>query len=172
MPPFESMPPEWIEAGKPTKEEIFQNIRDNQESFNADIEALKQTSRIDIFDFSVTGYVSSYSTSELQQFLPIFRSPVQLNIVNVLVTLLGTSFSGTLQIQFSKSTDNGVNWSPILTSPVTVTGLTAGSVNPSVSFVDANAQKLDENDMLRLEVAGLQVSQGPFHVSVYGELGV
>lgn len=170
--PYTAMPPEWIEAGKPTKEEIFQNLKENQESFNADIEALKQTSRMDIMDFTVSGYPSSYSSSELQQFLPVFRSPAQLNIVNILITLLGTSYSGNLQLQFYKSVDNGVNWSPVLTTPVQVSGLVAGSINPSVAFVDANSQKLDENDMLRCEIVGLQVSQGAFHISVYGELGV
>ncbi len=169
--PYTVLPPEWIEAGKPTKEEIFQNLKANQESFNADIEALKQTSRVDIFDFTISGYPQSYTSLELEKFLPVFRAPVQADIVNVLITLLEPSTSGDIQIQIHKSTDDGVNWTPILSIPVEVSGLTVGSVNPSVSFVDLAAQKFNENDMLKIVIVGLQVNQGAFHISVYGEIG-
>lgn len=168
---YTPMPPEWIEAGKPTKEEIFQNLKANQESFNADIEALKQTARIDIFDFTISGYPQSYTSPELDKFLPVFRAPVQADIVNVLITLLEASVSGDLELQLYKSVDNGINWSPILSVPVTVSGTTVGSVNSSVSFVDLAAQNFDENDMLKVGIVGLQVDQGAFHISVYGEIG-
>lgn len=168
---YTPMPPEWIESGKPTKEEIFQNLKANQESFNADIEALKQTSRVDIFDFTVSGYPQTYTSLELDKFLPVFRAPVQADIVNVLVTLLEVSTSGVLELQIHKSLDNGINWSPILSTPIEVTGTTVGSINSSVSFVNLAAQKFNENDMLKIVIVGLQVDQGAFHVSVYGEIG-
>lgn len=165
-----AIPAAWIEAGKPTKEEIFEYIRANQESFNADIEALKQTSRIDILDFNVVGAVESYTEAEIDSAMPIFRAPVDATITQVLITLLTASTSGNLEIQIEKSIDNGVNWTPLLSTPVTITGTTVGSISGAVSFTSVAAQSFNENDMLRASVEGLQVDQGNFHISIYGEL--
>ena len=167
---YTPIPASWIEAGKPTKEEIFQYLRDNQESFNADIEALKQTSRIDILDFSVTGNINDYDTAELLKFIPTFRAPVTGTITQVLLTLLSTSTSGTLQVQIEKSTDNGINLSPLLSSPVEITGTSVGSISGAVAFSSPANQAFAENDLLRIQILGIQVNQGNFHVSIYGEL--
>jgi hypothetical protein len=167
---YTAIPASWIEAGKPTKEEIFQYIRANQESFNTDIEALKQTSRIDVFDFAVTGFIRDYSTAEANGFMPTFRAPVSGSINQVLLTLLSASTSGNLEIQIDKSTDNGVNWSPILTSPVSITSTATGSISGAVSFISPATQLFDENDLLKIRIVGVQVNQGNFHISVYGEL--
>lgn len=168
--PYTILPPEWIEAGKPTKEEIFQNLKDNQESFNTDIEALKQTSTIDIFDFMVSGFISQYSSGDLTNFFPTFRAPVSGTITQVLLTLLTSSTSGNLQIQLDKSTDNGVNWNPLFTTPVEISGTSTGSISGAVSFISPALQLYNQNDLLRVRVVGVQVNQGSFHISVYGEL--
>lgn len=164
------IPASWIEAGKPTKEEIFQYIRDNQESFNTDIEALKQTAQIDILDFSVTGYIQDYTSGDLNNFIPMFRSPVNGTITQVLITLLSASTSGVLQIQIDRSSDNGVNWTPLLSTPVEITGTTVGSISGAVSFISPATQLFAQNDLLRARVVGVQVNQGKFHISIYGEL--
>lgn len=168
--PYTILPPEWIEAGKPTKEEIFQNLKSNQESFNSDIEALKQTATIDILDFSVTGFISDYTTTELTGFIPVFRAPVNGTITQVLFTLLSASTSGVLQLQMDKSTDNGVNWSPLFSTPVEITGTAIGSISGAVNFVTPASQLFNQNDLLRIRVVGLQTNQGQFHISIYGEL--
>jgi hypothetical protein len=164
------IPAAWIEAGKPTKEEIFEYIRSNQESFNTDIEALKQTARIDILDFKVSGYISDYTVPELDTWTPMFRAPVSGTITQVLLTLLTVSTSGTLQIQMDKSTDNGINWTPLFSTPVSITGTSIGSISGAVNFVSPATQLFAENDLLRLRIVGVQVNQGNFHVSIYGEL--
>lgn len=164
------IPASWIEAGKPTKEEIFEYIRNNQESFNTDIEALKQTARIDILDFSVTGFVSDYTTAELNNFIPVFRAPVSGTITQVLLSLLSASTSGLLEIQMDRSTDNGVNWSPLFSDPVEITGTAVGSISGAVNFISPATQIFNENDLLRVRLVGVQVNQGKFHISIYGEL--
>lgn len=168
--PYSSIPAAWIEAGKPTKEELFDLIRSNQESFNTDIEALKQTARIDILDFNVVGDIENYTEQELDMVMPIFRSPVNASITQVLITLLTASTSGTLELQIEKSIDNGVNWTPLLSTPVSITGTTAGSISGAVNFTSPAAQNFNENDLLRVNIEGLQINQGNFHVSIYGEL--
>ncbi len=167
---YDPVLPAWIVAGKPTKEEIFQFLRDNQESFNADIEALKQTSQIDIIDSKIAGEINSYTQAEIQDRMPVFKAPVTGNITSVVMSLLETSTSGTLQLDISKSTDNGANWSPLLSSPVELTGLTAGSISGAVNFINAAAQEYNQNDLIRIEIPGLQVGQGAFSVSIYGEI--
>lgn len=167
---FLGLPLSWIQAGKPTKEEIFQYIRDNQESFNTDIEALKQTSIIDIIDTNVGGSISDYTTDEIQVNMPVFKAPVSGSITSVVMSLLTASTSGTLSVDLQISTDNGANWSDLLTTPVTLTGITPGSISGSVNFINAAAQNFSQNDLIRIRIPTTQVDQGQFHISVYGEV--
>lgn len=167
---YTPIPLAWIQAGQPTKEEIFQYLRDNQESFNADIELLKQTSQIDIIDVKISGYPQDYTTAQNQNFMPVFKSPVQGTITSVVVTLLEASTSGVLQIDIEKSTNNGVSWSPLLSSPVQVSGTAAGSISGAVNFINTAAQSFNQNDLIRIVLTNAQTGQGAFHVSIYGEL--
>lgn len=159
-----------IEAGKPVKEELWQTVRDNQESFNTDIEALKQTSQVDIIDVKVTGKPEDYSAAELSARMPTYKSPVDLTITSIIITLLTASTSGTLEIEIDKSTDNGVNWTPQLSSSVDLTGTTVGSVSGAVVFASPALQDLAQNDLMRVRITGVQVDQGQFHLSIYGEV--
>lgn len=160
----------WIEAGQPTKEEIFQFFKANQESFNTDIEALKQTAAVDIIDVKIAGNIEDYEQNEIQERMPVFRAPVSGSITSVVIALLENSTSGTLQVTLEKSTDNGANWSPLLNTPVEITGTTAGSISGAVNFINAASQDFLQNDLLRITIPGVQNGQGAFHVSVYGEL--
>lgn len=165
-----AVPDEWIEAGKPTREEIFQRLKDNQESFNTDIELLKQTSQIDIIDVKIAGDIGFYGQSDIQERMPVFKAPVTGTMTSFVVTLLEASTSGTLQVEVEKSTDNGVNWNPLLTTPVEVSGTTVGSISGAVNWINAAAQDFNQNDLIRITIPGVQAGQGAFHVSIYGEL--
>ncbi len=167
---FTTIPPTWITAGKPTKEELFQYIKDNQDCFNTDIELLKQSSAIDIIDVAMAGDFIAYTASEIQTRMPVFKAPVTGTITSVVITLLEASTSGTLQIDLQKSTDNGANWSPLFTVPVEVTGTTPGSISGAVNFINTAAQDFNQNDLIRVVLTAVQNGQGKFHVSVYGEL--
>lgn len=168
--PYVAIPDSWLDAGKPTKEEIFDYIKANQESFNTDIEALKQTSVIDVIDAKIAGSINDYDEAAIQRRMPVFKAPVAATMTSFVVTLLEASTSGTLQVEVEKSTDNGANWSPLLTSPVEVTGTTAGSISGAVNWINAASQDFAQNDLIRISIPGLQVGQGAFHVSIYGEL--
>jgi len=159
-----------LDAGSPTKEEIFTRIKANQESFNTDIEALKQTAVIDIIDNKIGGEINSYTEAEIQVRMPVFKAPVSGTMTSVVLTLLEASTSGTLQVDIEISTDNGANFSTVLTSPVEITGTTVGSISGAVNFISAAAQDFNQNDLIRIVVPGLQTGQGCFHVSIYGEL--
>jgi len=160
-----------IQAGKPTKEEIFDTIRSNQESFNTDIEGLKQVSTVDIFNVLFSGDINNYSLAEVTDRVPVYRAPVGATIVNFKAVLLEASTSGTLELEIEKSTDEGVNWVPLLNSPVTISGTAVGSISGAVDFTSAAAQDFNQGDLLRIKVTGVQVNQGSFHISVSGELG-
>jgi len=168
--PYNALPPAWIEAGKPTKEEIFQYIRDNQESFNIDIEALKQTATVDMINTMVGGEIGNYSEAEIQDRLPVFCAPVAGSITSVVMRLLEASGAGTISLELEKSTDNGATWSPLLSSPVTLTGTTAGSISGAVSFISIATQAFNQNDLIRPVLSTVKATQGNFHISVYGEV--
>ena len=159
-----------IEAGKPTKKEIFDTIKANQEDFNSRINTLAGTSKIDIFDLRFTGKISQYDNADILKRMPVFKAPLDASIVSFVITLLEASNSGTLSIQIEKSIDNGINWTPLLSSPVQLTGTTIGSISGSVTFTGPTANQFLQNELLRLNITGLQSLQGSFHVSVYGEL--
>lgn len=167
---YDPLDPANFQAGKAVKEELFQKIHDNMESFNTDIEALKQTSIIDIFDIKFGGDITNYTEDEITDRIPVFKAPVSATIVSFVITLLEDSTSGVLEFEIDKSTDNGVNWSPLLNNPVQVSGLTTGSISGVVDWISVAAQNFAQGDLLRLRPTGVQVDQGEFHVSIYGEL--
>jgi hypothetical protein len=169
--PYVALNPADIAAGQPVKEELFTRIRDNQEYFNTTIDGLQQTSIIDIFDIKFGGDISSYSEPEITSRIPVFKAPVDATMTSFVVTLLSPSTSGNLELEIDKSTDNGINWTPLLNNPVTVTGTTTGSLSGIVDWVDVASQSFNQGDLLRLRPTGIQVNQGEFHVSIYGELG-
>ena len=76
-----------------------------------------------------------------------------------------------MEFDIEKSTDNGVNWASLLNNPVTVTGVTVGSQSGLVDWIDVPSQSFLQGDLLRITPTGVQVNQGEFHVSIYGELG-
>jgi len=159
-----------IVAGKPTKEEIFDQIRTNQESFNTDIEALKQTSIIQLFNIKYGGNISQYTLASISERIPVFRAPVGATIVSFKAVLLEASTSGTLEIEIDRSTDEGINFTPLLDNPVEITGTTVGSISGTVDFVDVPSQSFAADDLLRIRLTAVQVDQGEFHLSVYAEL--
>lgn len=159
-----------IEVGKPVKKELWQTVHDNQESFNTDIENLKQTATIDVFDLKFGGDISDYSAEEIAERIPVFRAPVSATMVAFKIALLQASTSGNLEIEIDKSTDDGLNWTPLLNNPVTLSGTTVGSISGAVDWVDIPSQSFSQNDLLRLRITGVQVDQGEFHVSIYAEV--
>lgn len=160
-----------IQIGEATKKEVFEKLRDNQDSFNTDIEALKQVSTIGIFNVKYQGEINSYNTTELDERTQIFKAPVGATFTSVIVTLLEASTSGSLEIQIDRSTDSGVNWSPLLNTPLTLSGITVGSTTSTVDWVSVASQSFNQNDLIRYRFIGIQVGQGSFHISAYGEVG-
>lgn len=159
-----------IQAGKPVKEELWDTVKSNQDDFNTRITGVEQTAKIDVFDIVYSGSISEYNASEIGDRTPVFKAPVSAQIVSFVVTLLEASTSGNLEVEIDKSTDNGINWTPLLNNPVTVTGTTVGSISGTVDWVDVPSQSFAQNDLLRIRITGTQVDQGSFHVSVYAEL--
>ena len=166
---FLPIPAAWIEAGKPTKEEIFQYLVDNQESFNADIELLKQTSRISIFNTRIHGSFREYSEAQLLEILPVFRAMATGFITEVRLAQLGTDATGTFTVQFDKSIDGGSSWLPILSTPVVLTLGSPGNSSTGVNFV-TGGENFNQNDMIRVRLLGSSGTPESFHINVYGEL--
>lgn len=160
-----------IEVGEATKKEIFQRIKDNQVSFNSDIEALKQSSTVSVYNMTISGGLD-YSESQFQSFIPIYEAPVDFGIVGVSFVLLDDSTSGDLEIMLQKSSDDGLNWNNILTTNVAIDGaidgVTAGTRSGAVNFI-TDAQLISQGDLVRFNIKTVQVNQAPFHLSIYGE---
>lgn len=159
-----------IQSGKPVKEEIFDTIRSNQESFNTDIESLKQTAIVDIFNIKFGGNIDQYEESEITERIPVFKAPVDATIVSFVVTLLSPSTSGTLELDIEKSIDDGVSWVSLLDNPVAISSLTTGSLSGVVDWTSPASQDFEQGDLLRLTVVSAQVDQGEFQVAIYGEV--
>lgn len=160
-----------IEIGKPTKKEIFQTLKDDLDYFDTELEALQQTAKFDIFDIRFSGNMNQYTLAEASTRVPVYKAPVSGTIISFVATLLSTSTSGTLELNIERSSDNGVNWDALLSAPVQLTGITVGSLSGSVNWIDVTSQAFAQNDLLRVTIDGVQVDQGNFHLSIYGELG-
>lgn len=162
---------EWIEAGKPTKEEIFQFLKANQDFFSASIDALAQTATFSLFNTKVAGSISQYSLGQINARMPIFRAPVNAEINDVRVTLMDSSSSGTLTLQVERSVDDGVNWNPLLVGTGTeLTGTDVGDSNGAVNFIDIDTNIFQQGDLFRIQLTTLQAGQGAFHVNITAEV--
>lgn len=157
-----------IVAGKPTKEEIFQEIDSVLTDHENRLDLLDGDSQFDLFNVNFTGRVDEYSVAIINQRCPIYKAPAAGSIVSVVVTLLEASTSGTLSLDIQKSTDNGQNWNSVLSSSVDLTGLTVGSLSGAVNFV-VGGEVVTQNELYRIQLTSIQVGQGDFHVSIYGE---
>lgn len=159
-----------IEVGKSTKKELFQKVKDNFDDHESRIAAVEQTAIQQIMNCKVIGDIENYSSSQILQRSPVWRAPFDGSIISFVATLLTVSTSGTLSFQLYKSIDNGVNWTPLLSSATTLTGTTVGSQNGSVTFVNAESQLFDQGDLLRVDITTVQVGQGDFQFSMDAEL--
>jgi hypothetical protein len=158
-----------IAAGQPTKEEIFEKIKANQEEFETNISNLQaSSSKVDVFNLSYSGNMDDYDISDLNDRTPVFKAPSDFSIVQIQSTLLQASTSGTLEFTIERSDDDGQNWTAILTAPVELTGNAVGDTSAAPSFV-VNGEQISQNDLLRITFTGQQVDQGDFQISVYGE---
>lgn len=160
-----------IEAGKPVKEELFQQIKENEEFFNDAVEAFSSSTVLDMFNIKFEGDMENYDPDDVATRIPVFKAPAAGTIQSFVITLLEASTSGSIQIDIDKSVDNGINWTALLNNPVEVTGTTIGSISSTVDYVDLASQSFDQGDLLRLRISGLQSGQGDFHVAIYAELG-
>jgi hypothetical protein len=160
-----------IQAGKPTKEELFTRIKSNEDYLNETVASLQQAAIVDVFNMKFGGHIAEYDAEDILEQVPVYKAPVDGTMVSFVVTLLAPSTSGNLEVEIDKSVDNGVSWTPLLDNPVTVTGITAGSISGTVDWVDVDSQSFAQGDLLRLRIVGVQVDQGEFNVSIYAELG-
>lgn len=164
--PYVPLDPADIVAGKPTKEEIFQQIHDNLESLNSSVENLSQTSKFDLFNIKYTGDMENYSLTQLNNKAPVYRASINGEVVEFKAILLEASTSGTLELDIEKSIDNGINWISMLNNPVQVTGATVGSASGAVDWLD---QTFLLGDLIRVSFVNVQVGQGAFALHIFGE---
>lgn len=157
-----------IVAGKPTKEEIFQDIDTILDDHENRLDLLDSGSGFDLINTHFEGDVGSYSLSSINSRCPIYKAPAGGSMVSVVITLLEASTSGTTSMMVEKSSDDGVNWDPVLVSDLDLTGLTVGSLSGSYSFV-SGGETVAQNDLYRIQFTAMQVDQGNFHVSIYAE---
>ena len=100
----------------------------------------------------------------------MFKAPISGTMTSVVMSVLTASTSGTLSVDIEISTDNGANFSTVLTTAVTLTGTTAGSISGAVNFINEAAQEYNKNALIRIVIQWLHTVQGEFHVRLYGEI--
>lgn len=167
---YTTVPPEWIEAGEPTRKELFERIKDNQDFFDSQIDALTQTSKVSMFNLTLGGSLNQYTVAQINNRMPVYAAPLSAQIVEVKATLLTASTSGTFSFDILKSTNNGVSFNTLLTANVQLTGVAVGSQSGSVNFISALSQEFDQGDLIRINIAGLQANQGKVLLEIYSEL--
>lgn len=167
---YTTIPPEWIEAGEPTRKELFERIKDNQDFFDEAVDSLSQTSKVSMFNLTIGGEINQYTLAQINERMPVYAAPLGARIVEVKATLLSASGSGTFAFDIQKSTDNGVNFNTILTADVTLTGTAVGSQSGAVNFISAVTQEFEQGDFIKVVIEGVKASQGDVLLEIYSEL--
>lgn len=174
---FVTIPTSLIEVGKALKKELFDLIKDNFDDHESRINSIELgANKVEVFNFEVIGFINNYTIAELEQ-IGTHRAPSDFTLTDVTITLLNrdsdvaSSSAGVLSIDVEKSTDDGATWSSVLSGlPEIADGVSAtGSTSGVVGFV-TGGDEIEQNDLLRVNVASKKDTQGSFLITVYGEL--
>lgn len=175
---YVTIPPSWITVGEAIKKRLLTRVKDDLDDHETRINALEGgNTKIDIFNFGVSGYFTHYSTAELKG-IGFYQAPSSVIITQAKITLISHSLSpavsssaGILEIDLERSVDGGLTWASILSvRPSIGAGVSAdGSSSSLVSFI-TGGETLAAGDRLRVNVTSLKTTQGSFSVSVYGDI--
>lgn len=152
-----------IEAGKPTKQELFQKIKDNDTDFDSrltTVEAITLTA--DPIVFEVNGPYNLKGTPQTEVLLERINKAITLLSVRLFVIDAGTA--GTLEIDLEKSSAGGGSWTTIFSTRPSL-AYTAGDYSLSSNAVLSTTGFI-AGDLLRMNITSVQTSGGNFKVIV------
>lgn len=165
-----------IKAGEPLKEEILQQIRSNQNSFNDTLQGILAGGTVVVSNLLIQG-VSDPTTSVLTSKMPIFRARFVTRLIWWQLAFPGihpddtVDTSGTLNINLEKSENNGSTWNEILSSDISTSGETiGGSITASLTPASTDANVLNPGDMVRIKYKDRRALEPNHHHLIIGEL--
>lgn len=168
---FNVLDPTLIEVGKPTKKEIFENFKDNQDDLDSRLGTQEQgAGKIVVYNDLVINSTSSLTLTGLD----VFRAQSDFTLIDAKVGIFEVgSLTGILEMDIKRNSSlDPVGFSSVFTTEPSVDFGTASDYDESSNAVfDAGQISVTEGTYLRLDITSLPspiISK--FYVFVIGEL--
>lgn len=169
---FNTLDPNDIIAGKPTKKSIFTTIKDNEDDLDGRVGALEAgAAKIDIF-ISEIANLGQYTNGGSLDRIMLFRASRDLTIVNAQIYVLSDSSGnpptgGTLEFDIRVGNDPG-SLSTVFNTRPSTTGTAEGSTNSSVDFI-ADGELINQSQWIALDITNLQTGQSRVMIDIFAE---
>jgi len=172
---FNTIDPNDIEVGKPTKKSLFQTIKDNEDDHEARISNLTLgASKIDVFIGEL---------SNLQQYSPnnndlvrigLFRASRDFTLTNAQIYVLHggpnqdvAPTAGVFEIDIKKGTSLS-SLNTVFNVKPAVSTFNEEDTNATVSFIPGG-EDVSQGDWLQLDITSLQTGQTRVFIDIFGE---
>ena len=164
---FTTIPSGWLDVGDPTKKEIFDYIKANEDDLDtrvSDVEAA--TTNETPIQFQVTGPYWNEGTT-ITDAAHVIRIPFYITITSGRLQITDDGSSGTLTTDVKYSDDSGSTWATIFSSVPTVA---QGSGDYTQDAGVLLVTDLDAGDLLRLDLTAVMTGNERFNVYLTWEI--
>lgn len=170
---FVPINPADVLTGEPVTTDLGQLIKENFDDHESRILALDTLNTVQLFDLTV---IRPQNAALINRNIPVYRASFALRLTGFSLSFPGMfpgdtfNGTGTLNIQLEKSTDNGSNWSSILSAPITATTQQVGDVITTINYT-LGQDELNAGDMLRFQyvVGSIRAVEPNHHLVILGE---
>lgn len=162
---FDTIPPAWLDVGDPTKKELFDRMKANEDDLDnriSDVEAAL-TSETPI-QFQVDGQYWRMAIP-ITGASPTIRIPFNITLTSALLHVVDDGSSGTLDCDVQR--DSGGGFSTIFSVRPT---LTFGGGANSTSTGTLSVTDIDVGDFLRMDIITTQIDNESFNLYLTWEV--
>lgn len=168
---FTTLDPNLLDVGDPTKKEIFDTLKSNQDDLNTRLTSQEQgAGKIVVFNDLV---VNASSASTLTG-LAFFRANADFSLIDAKVSIFTVgSLTGTLEFDIKKNSSlDPTGMVTVFTTRPSIDLGTASDFDESTNAVfDSGQISVSDGDYLRLDITSLpSLVIGSFYLTVFGEL--
>lgn len=157
-----------LQAGKPFKEDIPQQIKTNEDDLNSRLNSIESGANKVIVLDSIVANSSQYASSSTFTGLIYWKAPSAFTLTTAIVTVLSAGASGTTEVDLLKSSTIGGTFTTVFSTRPSVL-FSAGDNTESTNAIFSTTS-VAQGDWLRVDITSFQTVQKKFAITIYGEV--
>lgn len=154
--PFTTIPSGWLDIGDPTKKEIFDYIKNNEDNLDTRLQSVEAaSSTVEVFNFDLRNATNFTTLSNLYR--KYITRPQTLNDCFIQIYACG-SLTGTIEVDILKASSlNGTYSSVFTTKPSIDVGVVADYGKSTNQVFSVSQVDLIAGDYLKLNITSMPV---------------